>query len=103
MQRSLIAGHNNQRHLSSDEFEHNVGGLPVTDNRIRELFNSLDVGQRGVVSVESVKDFYLGIEHFGLIPSDAEAERKVRKYVSTHPDSLTYDEFACFVLEIARW
>eukprot|EP00796_Vickermania_ingenoplastis_P008175 gene8175-5704_t len=103
MQRSLIPGHNNNRHLTNDEIENNIGGLPVTDNRIQELFDSLDSEHTGAVSLDAVKQFYLGLEHYGLEPSDREVDELVRKYATSTPDSLTYDEFACFVLGLAQW
>lgn len=103
MQQSLIPGHNNNRHLAYDEVENNIGGLPVTDNRIQDLFDSLDVDHSGTVSVEVVKKFYMGLEHYGVDLSDKEVDETVRKYATTYDDSLTYDEFACFVLGLAQW
>lgn len=103
MQRSLIPGHNSNRHLTNDEIENNIGGLPVTDNRIQELFDNLDTEHTGVVGFEAVKQFYLGLEHYGLEPSDREAEELVQKYASTYSDALTYDEFSCLVLSLAQW
>jgi len=101
--RSLIVGHNKARHLSAEEVENNIGGLPVTDNRIQELFDSLDAEHIGTVSLDSVKAFYMGLEHYGLEPSESEVDELMRKYARTEADSLTYDEFACFVLSLAQW
>ncbi|KAG5464941.1 hypothetical protein GH5_00397 [Leishmania sp. Ghana 2012 LV757] len=103
MQQSLIPGHNNNRHLTYDEVENNIGGLPVTDNRIQDLFDSLDVDHTGMVPVEVVKRFYMGLEHYGVDLSDKEIDATVRKYATTHDDSLNYEEFACFVLSLAQW
>ncbi|AIO02506.1 hypothetical protein LPMP_353700 [Leishmania panamensis] len=103
MQRSLIPGHNNNRHLAYEEVENNIGGLPVTDNRIQELFDSLDVNHSGAVPVEVVKNFYVGLEHYGLNLSEKEIDETVRKHAATHDDTLTYEEFACFVLSLAQW
>ncbi|CBZ26215.1 conserved hypothetical protein [Leishmania mexicana MHOM/GT/2001/U1103] len=103
MQQSLIPGHNNNRHLTYEEVENNIGGLPVTDNRIQDLFDSLDVDHSGAVSVEVVKRFYMGLEHYGVDLSDKELDEMVRKHAATHEESLNYEEFACFVLSLAQW
>ncbi|EPY23937.1 hypothetical protein STCU_00591 [Strigomonas culicis] len=100
--RGLVTESHN-RHLTGDEIEHNIGSLPVTDNRIQELFETLDEDQSGTLPVQKVKTFYMNMEHYGLDPTDVEAEKKIRKYANTFPDALTYDEFACFVLSIAQW
>ncbi|KPI85683.1 hypothetical protein ABL78_5263 [Leptomonas seymouri] len=103
MQHSLIPGHNNKRHLSYDEVENNIGGLPVTDNRLQELFNSLDTEHTGAVSLDVVKGFFNNLEHFGVPFSDKEVDEMVRKHSATKDDSLLYDEFACFMLRITQW
>ncbi|CCW69266.1 unnamed protein product [Phytomonas sp. Hart1] len=103
MQKSLIPGHNNSRHLSSEELENNIGGLPVTENRIQEIFDALDVEHSGTVSIDVVKDFYTSLEHYGLELTEKEVDALVRKYANTKDDSLTYDEFACFILNLTQW
>lgn len=103
MLRSPIPGHNNNRHLTYDEVENNIGGLPVTDNHIQALFDSLDTEHTGTVSVDVLKSFFNSLEHFGVLFSDEEVNAMIRKYTTTNDDSLTYDEFACFVLRIAQW
>lgn len=103
MLRSVVPGHNNNRHLTYDEVENNIGGLPVTDNRLRDLFDSIDVDHSGTVSVDAVKTFFNGLEHFGVVFSEKDVEGKVRRYAATYEDALTYDEFACFVLRLAQW
>lgn len=103
MQPSLIPGHNNNRHLSYEEVENNIGGLPVTDNRIQDLFDSLDTEHTGTVSMDVLKKFYMSLEHYGVNPTEKEVDETIRKYAMTNSDSLTYDEFACFVLSLAQW
>lgn len=77
--------------------------LPVTENRIEEVFQQLDVEQAGTVRFEEAVDFYLSLEHFGLEPTQEDAEKYVGKFAATLPGALTYDEFSCFILSIARW
>ena len=103
MQPSLIPGHNNNRHLSYEEVENNIGGFPVTDNRIQDLFDSLDTEHTGTVSMDVLKKFYMSLEHYGVNPTEKEVDETIRKYAMTNSDSLTYDEFACFVLSLAQW
>ncbi|CCW69265.1 unnamed protein product, partial [Phytomonas sp. Hart1] len=103
MQKSLIPGHNNNRHLSSEEIENNIGGLPVTENRIQEIFDALDVDHSGAASIDVVKDFYTSLEHYGLVMSEKEIDGFVRKFGNTHKEALTFDEFACLILTVAQW
>ncbi|CCW61151.1 unnamed protein product [Phytomonas sp. EM1] len=103
MQKSLIPGHNNNRHLSTEEIENNIGGLPVTENRIQEIFDEMDEGHTGTVSVDAVKEFYCSLEHYGLELSDKEVHTLVSKYSNTKKGFLTYDEFACFLLTLSQW
>eukprot|EP00796_Vickermania_ingenoplastis_P008169 gene8169-5698_t len=77
--------------------------LPVTENRIEEVFNQLDVENAGVVRFEEAVDFYLSLEHFGLEPTKEDAEQFISRFAATTPGALTYDEFACFILSIAQW
>lgn len=77
--------------------------MPVTDNRIQELFDSLDVEHNGFVGIDRVKDFYKTLEHYGCEPSEQEVDNLVKKYATTKEDALSYDEFACFVLGLVQW
>lgn len=100
--RPALAGHNNKRHLSTEEIENNIGGLPVTDDRLRELFKSLDKNSNGMLSLDEVKTFYASVDHYGLSPSEQEIDETVRKYSHTKNNCLTYDEFCCLVLKMAQ-
>ena len=64
--RNLTPGHNNNRHLTYNEVENSIGGFPVTDNRIQDLFDSRDVEHTGTVSVDVLKGFLGSLEHFGV-------------------------------------
>ncbi|EAN83340.1 hypothetical protein C3747_85g833c [Trypanosoma cruzi] len=102
MQRSLIAGHNNNRHLNYEELENNIGGLPITENKLQELFDSLDTEHNGYLAIEDVKVFYKGLEHYGLDPTDAEVANEIRKYAKSDDNFMTFDEFCCLMLNFAQ-
>jgi len=90
------------RHLTPEELEMNIGGLAVTDNKLRELFNSLDTSGNGTLSTDEIKEYMRGREHFGLTPTDDELHRKITRY---HKGSgeVTFEEFAAIVLHLARY
>ncbi|KEG12857.1 hypothetical protein DQ04_01371040 [Trypanosoma grayi] len=102
MQRSLLPGHNNNRHLSVEELENNIGGLPITDNKLQELFDSLDTEHNGYLSIEDVKQFYKSLEHYGLEPTDMEVVNEIKKYAKSDDNFMTYDEFCCLMLNFAQ-
>lgn len=102
MKRSLIPGHNNNRHLTHDELENNIGGLPVTEPKIRELFDAMDVNRNGVLDFNEVKKFYKSFETFGHEYSDKEINDHIRYYAKSPDNLVSFDEFACLVLSLAR-
>jgi Ca2+-binding EF-hand superfamily protein len=102
MRKSVIPGHNNNRHLTGDELEHNIGDLPVTEPKIRELFDKLDVNGNGLLDFNEVKKFYKSFENYGLEPTDSEIEAQMRKYAKRPDGKLNFDEFTCIVLTLAQ-
>ena len=102
MRRSLIQGHNANRHLTSEELENNIGELPVTEPKVRELFDKLDVNGNNFLDFSEVKQFYKSFDNYGLMPSDAEIEAQIRKYAKRPDNKLSFDEFMCIVLSIAQ-
>ncbi|CBH17990.1 EF-hand domain pair, putative [Trypanosoma equiperdum] len=102
MQQSLIPGHNNNRHLTVEEIENNIGGLAITDNKLQELFDSLDVERTGYLPIGEVKKFYKGLEHYGLEPTDAEIESEMKKFAKSDENFMSYDEFCCLMLSFAQ-
>lgn len=102
MRRTYIAGHNNNRHLTSEELANNIGGLVVTENRLRELFDSYDVNRNGRLEFNDMKKIYKSFENFGLEPSDKEVEESIRAFVKSDDNFVTFDEFSCIVLHLAQ-
>ena len=102
MRRSQISGHNNNRHLTSEELDNNIGGLPVTDVKLRELFDSYDTNHNGYLEFNEVKKIYDSFENFGLPPTDAEITRDIRNYAKSADDRVSFDEFCCLILSLAR-
>lgn len=102
MNRSKIAGHNNNRHLTQDEVSNNIGGLAVTEDKLREIFESYDVNRNGYLDLNEVKKLYRDQESYGLEPTDAEAEAFIRKYAKSPDNQVTFDEFCCLWLALAQ-
>lgn len=102
MRRAYLPGHNNNRHLTPEELDNNIEGLPVTDHKLRELFDSYDVNHNGYLEFDEVKKFYRSFENYGLEPTDAEVERAIRVYAKSADNRVSFDEFCCLVLSLAR-
>lgn len=102
MPRPLINGHNNNRHLTFDEMENNIGGLPVTEPKLRELFEQLDVNKNGYLEFNEVKGLYKGFENFGLEYSDREIVDHIRRYAKSEDNNVSFDEFCCLILSLAQ-
>jgi Ca2+-binding EF-hand superfamily protein len=102
MRRPLISGHNNNRHLATEELDNNIGGLPVTEPKLRELFDSLDVNRNGVLEFNEVKKLYKNFDNYGLEYTDAEIENHLRKVAKSTDNMVSFDEFCCIVLNLAQ-
>ena len=100
--RPQIAGHNNNRHLTAEELESNIGGLPITEGKLRELFDQMDVNHNGYLEFNEVKKFYKVYENYGLEPTDKEVEDAIRRYAKSEDNIVTFDEFCCLVLNLAQ-
>jgi Ca2+-binding EF-hand superfamily protein len=102
MHRSPIPGHNNNRHLSAEEMDNNIGGLAVSDHKLREIFDQYDENHNGFLEFNEVKKMVKAQEHFGLVPSDMEVETMMKKFVKSVDGKVRFDEFACLWLHIAQ-
>ena len=100
--RPLLNGHNNNRHLTAEELDNNIGGLAVTDSKLREVFDMYDVNHNGFLDFDEVKKMYLAQEHYGHKPTDAEVERVVRRYSKNNDNKVTFEEFCALWLYIAQ-
>ena len=100
--RPLTKGHNNNRHLSPEEMDCNINGLPVTDSKLRELFDSYDINHHGYLDFSEVKKIYAGFDNFGLAYTDKELDAQIRKHSNNPDDIVSFDEFACLILSIAQ-
>ncbi len=102
MRKVMIQGHNNNRHLTQEELDNNIGGLPVTNQKIREVFDQLDSSKNGFLEFTELKKWYRQFENYGLDYTDKEIDAQVRKYSKSEDGTVTYDEFACIVLALAQ-
>jgi len=95
-------GDANNRHLTPEELDNNIGGLAVTEPKLRELFNQLDTSGNGYLSVDELKAWMKVQEHYGLEPTDEQLVRRIRQY---HPGTgeVGFEEFAAIVLHLARY
>eukprot|EP01065_Artemidia_motanka_P048328 TRINITY_DN7755_c0_g1_i3.p2 TRINITY_DN7755_c0_g1~~TRINITY_DN7755_c0_g1_i3.p2 ORF type:complete len:129 (+),score=17.66 TRINITY_DN7755_c0_g1_i3:180-566(+) len=115
-----IPGHNSNRHLTASEIECNVGGLPVTDARLRKLFDRFDVDKSGFLEFNEVKNLYRHFDNFGVeevwsapaswlrergvMPKgtyDDYIESQIKKYAIRDDGKVDYDEFCCIILSVA--
>ena len=96
----FITGHNNNRHLSPEEMENNIGGLPITETRLKELFNTFDKDGSGFLEREEVKRLYKEFDNFGVSYSDREVDSQIAKYAvlqyALHP--LFFEGFDLFLI-----
>jgi len=98
----FVQGHNNNRHLSTDEIDHNIGGLPVSEPALRELFDKYDTTKSGYLEFNEVKKIYKSFENFGLEPNDKEVEGWIRRFAKSADNVVSFDEFCCLILSIAQ-
>eukprot|EP00667_Euglena_gracilis_P019791 EG_transcript_21271 len=89
------------RHLSPDELESNINNLPVTERRLRERFDVLDVEGKGWISFDTMKAYYLEQENFGLPLTDVEATKAIKRYHKGDQE-ITFDVFSCIMLSIVQ-
>eukprot|EP00754_Rhynchopus_humris_P043118 Rhum_TRINITY_DN2998_c0_g1::Rhum_TRINITY_DN2998_c0_g1_i2::g.8809::m.8809/K02183/CALM; calmodulin len=98
----FIKGHNNNRHLSPEELENNIGGLPITESRLRELFNTFDQDGSGYLDKEEVRKLYKQFDNFGVMFTDREIDQQIRKYAIKDDGKVDFQEFCCIILSIAQ-
>eukprot|EP01063_Lacrimia_lanifica_P038220 TRINITY_DN805_c0_g3_i1.p2 TRINITY_DN805_c0_g3~~TRINITY_DN805_c0_g3_i1.p2 ORF type:complete len:130 (+),score=59.26 TRINITY_DN805_c0_g3_i1:60-392(+) len=98
-----VQGHNSNRHLGGEELENNIGGLPVTESRLREMFNMYDTDGSGYLSREEVRKLYEEFDNFGVTYSDREIDAIIAKYaIGVNDGKVDFEEFCCIVLSIAQ-
>eukprot|EP01065_Artemidia_motanka_P047373 TRINITY_DN7416_c0_g1_i1.p1 TRINITY_DN7416_c0_g1~~TRINITY_DN7416_c0_g1_i1.p1 ORF type:complete len:145 (+),score=55.34 TRINITY_DN7416_c0_g1_i1:74-508(+) len=96
-------GHNSNRHLTPDELECNIGGLRVTESRLRELFDHYDRDKSGLLERDEVRELYATQENFGVEYTDAEIDAQIAKHEVGRPDGkVSFEEFATLFLSLAQ-
>eukprot|EP01007_Sphenomonas_quadrangularis_P001235 NODE_2150_length_666_cov_162.529984_g1813_i0.p1 GENE.NODE_2150_length_666_cov_162.529984_g1813_i0~~NODE_2150_length_666_cov_162.529984_g1813_i0.p1 ORF type:complete len:103 (-),score=17.87 NODE_2150_length_666_cov_162.529984_g1813_i0:276-584(-) len=99
---TLIRKHNTNRHLSTDELENNINGLPVTETRLRELFDQYDTNGNGFIDENEMKNIYKSFENFGVETSEDEVHSIVSKYSVRKDGKVTFDQFCVIMLSLAQ-
>ncbi len=102
LRRSYLNNHDNCRHLTPEELENNVGGLAVTQDKLREIFNALDTNRNNLLEFNEVKKYYEKQDNYGLAWTDKQIEADIRKYTNRPDGKVTFDEFCCLVLHLAQ-
>eukprot|EP00758_Cryptobia_borreli_P009499 Tbor_TRINITY_DN5487_c3_g1::TRINITY_DN5487_c3_g1_i1::g.24169::m.24169 len=104
MNRPLISDNNDSSHhmTTYEDLDNNINGLPITEHKLRELFNDLDINKNGILDFVEVKKFYNSFDNFGLECTDKEITAQVNKYTSNPNVSFTFDEFCCLMLSIVQ-
>jgi len=99
----FLRGHNSNRHLSEEELGNNIGGLPVTEQRLREMFNTYDVDGSGFLEFAEVKDLYDKFDNFGVQYSEREIHEQIAKHtIGQNDGKVSFEEFCCIFLSIAQ-
>ena len=102
MRRAYIPGHNNNRHLTGDELEHNIGNIDISEAALREKFEKYDTNNSGYIErAELAKLIKDRTADFGLPASDSECERIMSKYGGSD-NRLNFQEFSCVWLSLAQ-
>lgn len=92
------------RAVALEALETNIARVVITDRQIREVFAKVaDSEDAEAVSFDAVVAFYNSFDNMGLQLSEEEVFAKVAQCGTTFPDSLSYEEFACFVLKMSQW
>jgi Ca2+-binding EF-hand superfamily protein len=102
IRKTHLPGHNNNRHLTNDELDNNIGQLAVTDSKLRELFEAFDANHNGFLDFSEVKKLVKAQEWYGLEPSDAQIDSMIRKYSKSADNHVTFEEFSCLWLAMAQ-
>jgi Ca2+-binding EF-hand superfamily protein len=102
MRRTYIPGHNNNRHLTTEELEHNIGNIEVAEQTLRERFDRADTNNSGYLERSELKKMIKEkTGDFGLPASDSEADRIISKYAAGE-NRVNFQQFSCIWLSLAQ-
>eukprot|EP01006_Ploeotia_vitrea_P025515 TRINITY_DN58378_c0_g1_i1.p1 TRINITY_DN58378_c0_g1~~TRINITY_DN58378_c0_g1_i1.p1 ORF type:complete len:382 (+),score=26.41 TRINITY_DN58378_c0_g1_i1:22-1146(+) len=77
--------------------------MAVSSDHIKRIFDSYDVHGRGWLPVEDVKAIYVSQECFGIQDTEEDIDHLMQKVTrSSHPEQLSFDQFACVWLHLVR-
>ena len=82
--------------------ETNLGGLPVTEDQLRQKFSELDVEGNGYLDRAEFRRMYLSFQSYGLPVSERELDEVMRRYFAGDEKRLTFDEFSVCMLRLAQ-
>jgi ribonuclease inhibitor len=82
--------------------ESNPGGLPVTEDQLRQKFSELDVEGNGYLDRLEFKKMYLSFQSFGLPVSERQLDEIMRKHFAGDERRMNFDEFSVCMLRLAQ-
>eukprot|EP01064_Diplonema_japonicum_P026347 TRINITY_DN37768_c0_g1_i1.p1 TRINITY_DN37768_c0_g1~~TRINITY_DN37768_c0_g1_i1.p1 ORF type:complete len:306 (+),score=47.77 TRINITY_DN37768_c0_g1_i1:58-918(+) len=81
---------------------HDVSGVPLSEEDLTELFNSLDSGPKGYLTKSEFKNFYATLDSYGVPEPEGYVDDLLRPYTVLGDDKLTYDEFVIVMLKLSQ-
>eukprot|EP00998_Keelungia_sp_KM082_P012473 NODE_881_length_1582_cov_50.964948_g870_i0.p1 GENE.NODE_881_length_1582_cov_50.964948_g870_i0~~NODE_881_length_1582_cov_50.964948_g870_i0.p1 ORF type:complete len:504 (-),score=143.43 NODE_881_length_1582_cov_50.964948_g870_i0:69-1361(-) len=87
---------------SERALENNIGGLVITEKRLRQAFHELDLNANGYLDAEEFKALYNTFENFGVELDPREVEETVKKFKLMDDGRLSFEEFAMLMCRVAQ-
>lgn len=82
--------------------ECNPGGLPVTEDQLRQKFSELDVEGNGYLDRLEFKKMYLSFQSYGLPVTERSLDEIMRKHFAGDERRINFDEFSVCMLRLAQ-
>lgn len=86
---------------SLSRLKHNLAGVPLCDDQLREIFDSYDADGNGFLSKREVKKIYQSFNTFGLDDSK-QIETLIGSFNMLGDGTVSYEEFAILMLKISQ-
>jgi hypothetical protein len=87
---------------SERALDSNIGGLLVTERRLRQAFQELDVDGLGYLDKEEFKQLYTTFDNFGVDMTPEEIDDVLTKFKTEDDGKLTFEEFSLLMCRVAQ-
>eukprot|EP01065_Artemidia_motanka_P014743 TRINITY_DN18585_c0_g1_i1.p1 TRINITY_DN18585_c0_g1~~TRINITY_DN18585_c0_g1_i1.p1 ORF type:complete len:153 (+),score=60.95 TRINITY_DN18585_c0_g1_i1:54-512(+) len=94
--------HDNNRVLSPEELDENVGGTYVDEYQLQQLFDHYDKDGSGLLELDEVRLLYESFDNCGVEYTDEDLKREIGRYAIRNDGKVDFDEFCCIILSIAQ-